>query len=374
MALVALASLALSSSACIFARVMYYGEPSLSAPTYFDSRVVPAPRPSPLRATLTEAKITLAESTRVSYRSFDDLLRENRTRAFLWIHDDQIVYERYFDRVTASTQLPSFSMSKTFASVLVGAAAIDGLVGGPADHLVDYLPELAAKPGYRDITLDHLLRMTSGLDFTEESVAGATFYYSTDLRARLYDYEVTRTPGTRYLYGSLGVQLIWSALDRRLAGKTVAQYFSERVWGPIGAEHAATWSLDSAEKGVEKLFGGFAATTRDHARIGLLFLHGGEIEGSRVVSEAWTKESLALDPVAGVLRTTDGNVRRGKYQWFWTLDGRGYFAKGYRGQYVFVVPTRNMVFVRFGDDYGDVDWTGMFLRLADSVARERASK
>jgi hypothetical protein len=60
-------------------------------------------------------------------------------------------------------------------------------------------------------------------------------------------------------------------------------------------------------------------------------------------------------------------VRRGKYQWFWTLDGRSYFAKGYRGQYVFVIPDKKMVFVRFGDEYGDVDWPSLFVQIADSL-------
>ena len=77
-------------------------------------------------------------------------------------------------------------------------------------------------------------------------------------------------------------------------------------------------------------------------------------------------ESIAPDPIAGVVHTKDGDVRRGKYQWFLTLDGRAYFAKGYRGQYVFVVPQKKMVFVRFGEGYGDVDWPALFLRIADA--------
>ena len=65
-----------------------------------------------------------------------------------------------------------------------------------------------------------------------------------------------------------------------------------------------------------------------------------------------------------MVHTSDGYVRRGKYQWFLTEDGRGYFAKGYNGQYVFVMPSQNAVFVRFGEGYGDVDWIGTFERLA----------
>ncbi len=364
--LVVTAVLAVACSSCLHGRILYFGAPTMSAPTYFPSRPVQTTRPAPLR-TASEVRVEVTASARATYASFDDLLKTNRTRAFVWIHDDAVVYERYFDRVTATTQLPSFSMSKTFAATLVGCAVADGWIGSVDDRLVSYVPELADKPGYRDVTVDHLLRMTSGIDFNEESYAGAALYYSTDLRARMYAYDVTRPPGSHYLYGSLGIQLLWDVINRRLGGKTVTQYFAERVWSPMGAAHPAAWSLDSRSSGIEKLADGFSATARDHARIGLLYLHGGTMDGNRVLASDWVRDSLTPDPVAGIVQTTDGNVRRGKYQWFLTLDGRAYFAKGYRGQYVFVVPDRRMVFVRFGDDYGDIDWTGLFVRLADSL-------
>jgi len=348
---------------------MYFGEPSLSSPTYFPSREVHAPSPAPLPSSATEAKIELTRSTHNTYGSFDELLAQNHTGAFLVVRDDAIVYERYFDRVTRTTQLPSFSMSKTFAAVLVGCAVRDGLFPSIDDRLVSYVPELASKRGYGDITLEQLLRMTAGINFIEDSYAGGAFYYTTDLRARMYAYDTKWPAGTHYLYGSVSMQLLWDAMSRRLGGKTVTQYFEESVWKPMGAEHAAAWSLDSPSSGIEKLFGGFSATTRDHARIGLLFLHDGVIDGRAVVPPEWIHESLVVDPVAGIVQTTDGNVKRGKYQWFWSLDERSYyFAKGYRGQYVFVIPDKHMVFVRFGDDYGDVDWPALFMQIAENLS------
>jgi len=361
--------LALACSSCLYSRIMYFGEPSLSAPTYFENREVRATSPAPLLASAAEAKIEITRSTHNTYGSFDQLLAQNHTGAFLVVRDDAVVYERYFDRVTRTTQLPSFSMSKTFAAVLVGCAVHDGLFRSIDDHLVSYVPELASKKGYGDITLEQLLRMTAGINFIEDSYAGGAFYYTTNLRARMYSYEVKWPAGTHYLYGSVSMQLLWDAMSRRLGGKTVAQYFQERVWGPMGAEYPSAWSLDSSSSGIEKLFGGFSATTRDHARIGLLFLHDGVLDGREVVPPEWIHESLVVDPVAGIVQTTDGNVKRGKYQWFWSLDERSYyFAKGYRGQYVFVIPDKHMVFVRFGDDYGDVDWPALFMQIADSLA------
>jgi CubicO group peptidase (beta-lactamase class C family) len=370
-AIVALCGLA--NAGCVYTRIVYYGVPSLSAIDDFDRRVVHRPsNPTPLATAPTESVFSLVPSERRRYHTFDGMLEANDTRAFVALRDDRIVYERYFDGITATTLLPDFSVSKTFAALLVGRAIADHLLGPVDTPLVRYVPDVASRPGYASITIDELLRMTSGIDFADQSVAGAVLYYTTDLPDETYSFDVSQTPGTHYRYGSVGTQILWDVLHRRLRGETVSGYFERTVWGPLGAEHDAVWSLDSASSGVEKFFGGFNATARDHARLGLLFLHGGILEGRRVVPETWVDESLAYDPVAGPVYTTDGWVHRGKYEWFRTVDGRAYFAKGYRGQYVFVVPDAHMVFVRFGEGYGDVDWCSLFLRLADETATRLA--
>jgi CubicO group peptidase (beta-lactamase class C family) len=360
--------LALQCTSCLFSRILYYNLPSLSAPSYFEDRVVRASsRPAPFARRPAPASFPMRRSRGASHRSFEALLAENDTRAFLVLHHDVIVYERYFGAVTAETRLPSFSMSKTFAAVLLGCAAADGLIDGAQQRLVEFVPGLARRPGYADITLEHLLRMTSGIDFAEESPAGAMFYYSTDLRARARAYDVRWPPGQHYQYGSINAQLLWEVLHRRLGRRTVAGYFEERLWDALGAERPAAWGLDSAANGVEKLSAGLSATARDYARLGVLFQHRGRFQTRPVISEDWVAESLALDEVSGVVHTSDGAVRRGRYQWFWTLDGCCYFAKGYHGQYVFVDRDRDVVVVRFGEGYGDVDWTALFGGVAASV-------
>jgi CubicO group peptidase (beta-lactamase class C family) len=353
---------------CGYARIVYFGTPSLAAPTYFDNRIVHASStPLALPIGSPEATLRLTASEHARYRSFDELLAAQHTRAFLVIHDDVIVFERYFHGFSAASELPAFSMSKTFAAVLVGRAVSQGLLPSLADPVTDYIPELVHEPRYGEVTLEQLLRMTSGIDFDEESLDGAQFYYATDLRELMYSYDVEKQPGTHYQYGSVNMQLLWDVLHRRLGGDTVSHYFEQQVWGPLGAERSASWSLDSRASGVEKFFGGFNATLRDYSRLGLLFLHGGTLAGRRILPRGWVARALSADPVAGLVHTSDGWVRRGKYQWFWTRDGRGYFAKGYRGQYVFVAPQEHVVFVRFGEGYGDVNWTSLFLRLAGDL-------
>lgn len=364
--ILAIAALVLTlCSSCVYARILYFNVPSLAAPTHFASRTVRAsPHPQPLRSAAREPPLLLGGDRRARFGSLDALLATTRTRAFLVLLDDTIVYERYSGGVGAQTPLPCFSMSKTLAALMVGCAVDDGLIASTARPLVEFVPELGAKAGYRDVTLEHLLRMSSGIDFAEASMSGAALYYTTDLRTQMYAYDVRWTPGTRYLYGGVGIQLLWDVLDRRLQGRTVSQYFEQRVWDRLGAESDASWSLDSEQSGIEKLFGGFNATARDFARLGLLFVHGGMAGGRRVVSHDWIVRSLEPDPVAGTVKTSEGEVRRGKYQWFLTMDGCCYFAKGYEGQYVYVHAAKDLVFVRFGEEYGGVDWPGLFAELA----------
>jgi CubicO group peptidase (beta-lactamase class C family) len=357
----------LSCSGCLYGRIVYFNSPTLDAPSYFDNRTVRAPTPRPLPKCWHQATFPLTPAERARYRSFDELIETQGTRAFLVIRDDTIVYERYFGGVSPTTELPAFSMSKTFAAVLVLRAVSEGLLPSVDQSVVTYIPELAKKERYEDVTLERLLRMTSGIEFDEASLAGPTFYYSTDLRGLMYAYDVEWTPGEHYLYGSINVQLLWDVLHRRLGGETVSHYFEKELWGPLGAEMPASWSLDSSSSGIEKFFGGFNATARDQARLGLLFLHRGTLNGKTILPREWVERSLAADPVAGLVHTTDGWVKRGRYQWFLTRDGRAYFAKGYNGQYVFVDPAKHAVFVRFGEGYGDVDWPSLFMRVADNL-------
>jgi len=171
--------------------------------------------------------------------------------------------------------------------------------------------------------------------------------------------------GQRFLYRSAETDVLGWVCERA-AGKPMAELISTLIWQPLGAEQPASWSLDSESSGIEKFFGGFNATARDQARLGLLFLHGGSLNGREILPRTWVERALTPDPVAGWVHTSDGWVRRAMYQWFLTRDGRAYFAKGYHGQYVFVVPARHALFVRFGEGYGGLDWPALFLRLADS--------
>jgi CubicO group peptidase (beta-lactamase class C family) len=308
-------------------------------------------------------------------RTFDEFLRETDTLSFLVVDDDELVYERYLDGAVPDARQTSFSVAKSFVSTLVGIAIDEGLIGSVEDPVTDYVPELAKRdPRFARITLRHLLTMTSGLRCEEQSLPlpwgdDVDTYYGTDLRdLALSETEIVNPPGGGWLYNNYNPLLLGLVLERA-TGMSVSQYMATRLWQPLGAEADATWSLDSQDSGFEKMESGLNATPADYARFGLLFLHDGEWNGTRIVSKDWVREATTTD-------TSDASPGdyyfADNYQCFWWIDtmrpGR-FYGLGNFGQYIYVAPDAGTVIVRNGADWGvDNDtWVGLFRDIADRL-------
>ena len=303
---------------------------------------------------------------------FDDHLRATGTLALLVVHDDRLVYERYFDGSDRRTRQTSFSVAKSFVSTLVGIAIEEGLIGSVDDPITDDIPELAERdPRYERITLGHLMTMSSGLRYEEQSIPVLPWgddietYYGVDLReAALESTEIVGTPGLEFIYNNYNPLLLGLVLERA-TGMTVSRYMATRLWQPLGAEGDATWSLDSESSGFEKMESGLNATPVDFARFGQLFLHGGRWNDTRLVSEDWVRAATGAD-----VRTDPAS----HYQYFWWVDlerpGR-FYALGNFGQYIYVAPDADTVIVRLGRDWGaeNQTWLATFRDVADELAR-----
>lgn len=333
----------------------------------FPSRVIPAGETvSPLPA---GEEVDLGPSPLGGASGFDGFLRRTDTRAFLVVHDDRLVYERYLGGSDRHTLHTTWSVAKSVLSTLVGIAVEDGLIGGVDDPVTEYVPELLeSDPRFDRITLRHLLTMSSGMrywdtDFPWPFADDSYTYYDPDLReTALEKSEVEQPPGEEFHYNNYNPLLLGLVLER-VTGLSVAEFASTRLWQPLGAERDATWSLDSEDSGFEKMESGVNATAADYARFGLAFLHGGEWGGKRIVSEDWVREATDLDTV------TDPADR---YQYFWWVDverpGR-FYALGNLGQYIYVAPDADTVIVRTANDWGiDNDaWLGVLRGMADRL-------
>ncbi|SEK66436.1 serine hydrolase domain-containing protein [Parapedobacter koreensis] len=291
--------------------------------------------------------------------AFDDFLQQTESVAFLVIRNDSILYERYFDDYDQASIVPSFSMAKSVLSMLIGCAIEDGLIGAVQDPVSRYVPEMA-KNGFDKVTIEHLLQMTSGLQFNEgySNPFGevATFYYGRRLRKATTKLKLETEPGTRFAYASGNSQVLGLVLDRALGDKTITQYLDEKIWQPIGMEYDATWSIDRKKEGLEKTFCCLNARARDFAKLGRLYLHHGNWEGKQLVPADWVRQSTKVD-------STAGSNKRYQYQWWLPTFQGDFLAQGILGQYIYVNPAKNLIIVRLGHKV-KANWFNVFINLA----------
>jgi CubicO group peptidase (beta-lactamase class C family) len=275
-------------------------------------------------------------------------LEEFKSLAFLVIKNDSILYEEYWDEGAKGSITNSFSMAKTFVSVLVGIAIGEGKIKNVDQAVADFIPEYKVGKNAK-LTIKHLLTMSSGIDFDEDYVSPFAYpakaYYGTDIRSLTMKYKLVETPGKVFKYLSGNTELLAFVLEKA-TGKSISEYASEKLWMPIGASKSAFWSLDH-ENGVEKAYCCFNSNARDFARIGALYMHGGNCNGQQIVPEEYVKNSII--PANLVDEENKPNNRYG-YSW-WMLDYKGmhiYYARGILGQYVVAIPDKNILMVRLG--------------------------
>lgn len=301
----------------------------------------------------------------------DQLMEATNTQALIVIEDDLVVFERYANGAERDTMLTSFSVAKSFDSALVGIAIDEGFIGSVDDPITDYLPELAEDDiRLSAITIAHLLSMSSGLEY--EEMRWGLFNgddplttYHPDQRSVALDAatRVVDEPGQYFRYNKYHPQLLGMVLERT-TGLSITQYMQTRLWDPVGMEFDGEWALDSEGSGFEKMEAGLNARAIDYAKLGSLYLAGGEWNGSRIVSDTWVQASVG----PGTTRDRSNYYRDdfgqwihqdgdGWYGYFWYGRSRSgsepdFFAEGDHGQFIYVSPAADTVIVRVGTEFG----------------------
>ena len=349
------------------ARAMWWRDADVGDQFRFPSRAIPAGvEPSPLPSGTELDLSSIAAPTR---GSVEELLGDTDTLAFLVVHDDTLVAERYLADAQRETLQTSFSVAKSFLSTLVGIAIDDGAIHSVTDPVTEYVPELAQRDTRFDqITLQGLLTMSSGIRYEEQSLPlpwgdDVNTYYATDLRdLALNGTQIERAPGQEWHYDNYNPLLLGLVLERA-TGMSVSAYMATRLWQPLGAEFDATWSLDSQDSGFEKMESGLNAAPVDYARFGELFLRGGRWNGTEIVSRHWVREATAADS------TTDPAPHYGYFWWIDTARPGRFYALGNLGQYIYVAPDADTVIVRLGSDWGVSNgaWIATFRGIADDL-------
>jgi len=279
------------------------------------------------------------------------------TRALLIVHRGVLVTERYAPGFDADRRFLSQSVAKTVLGALAGVAVREGKVALDAPAPVAAWRD-DADPR-RAITVRNLLQMTDGLDFNEayfnpltSDVLPMLFGNQRhDMAAYAASRPPAETPGTRWAYSS-GTANLLSGILRDAVGGTRESYLAfmkAGLFDPIGMASAEP-EFDASGTFVGSSW--LHATARDWARFGLLMLRGGVWDGRQVLPAGWV--DFMRTPQAGGVYGAMTWVNPGKR--LSTMPADTFIASGHRGQVIAMVPSKDLVIVRFGrTGYGDYD-------------------
>jgi CubicO group peptidase (beta-lactamase class C family) len=262
-----------------------------------------------------------------------------RLKSLLVSHRGSLVLERYFNGARAAQPANIKSASKSVIAALVGIAIAKGHIKHADQPIADYFPELAKDPDpkKRAITIEDLITMRSGLESTSGRQYGA-WVQSRNWVRYVLSQPLVDEPGTRVEYSTGSTHLL-SAILTKATKKSTWQFAQEELAKPLGFT-LAQWPQDP--QGI--YFGGneMLMTARQMIRFGEVYENGGRIGDRQVVPREWVTK--ADDAVGRSRWGSDREYGHG----FWIRDfGRykSFYAWGYGGQFIFVVPDLDLVVV-----------------------------
>ncbi len=293
------------------------------------------------------------------------LLEATSTDGFMVLKHNRIVAEIYLNGMTERTLHLSQSVAKSVTASVAGSLIGRGLLD-PAAPVTQYLPELAST-AYDGATVRHLLDMTSGVRFGEEYTDRFSDIGMTDVASGWKPIPGKKPPGgdwpaslwaqiltlktkeaehgSRFRYRSIETDVLAFCMERA-SGKRLAPLVSEHLWQPMGADESACFTVDRS--GYALADGGFNATLRDYARVGLVHLNMGSFNGRSILPAEWITD---IRRGAHGLMNTDGQelFPNGVYRnQFWIEDKskETVMARGVFGQLIYIAPEHDMVVVK----------------------------
>ncbi|MCC4212123.1 serine hydrolase domain-containing protein [Leeuwenhoekiella parthenopeia] len=272
--------------------------------------------------------------------------------AFLVIKNDSIVFENYYDGFGQTSKSNSFSMAKSYVSALLGKAIMQGHIKSLEQPVGDFIPEYATGTAAL-MTVGDLASMASGLNWDESYYSPFSVttraYFDDNLDPVMRNLGMKGEPGQGFTYLSGNTQLLAMVLEKA-TGKKLADYLSESLWKPIGAQEDALWQLDSEDGGLVKAYCCIASNARDFARLGKLYKDFGKWNGRQLLDSAFVAESI------------QPRFEGEPYGYgFWLMDYKGkdvFMMRGHLGQYVMVLPEDDLIVVRLGHSHGPLAENG----------------
>lgn len=297
--------------------------------------------------------------------TWSESLQQNYADGIIILHKGKVVYERYFENLTAEGVHALMSVSKSFTGTLAAILVAEGKLD-PTKMVSYYLPELASS-GFGDATVREVMDMTTAIRYSEEytdpnaevwafSVAGnAMLEHPAGTPQGYHDYLRTvrkeGTHGEKFGYRTVNTDVLgW--IVWKVSGKSVAEQVQERFWQQMGMEQDAYYQVDS--QGVPFAGGGLNAALRDLARFGQMMLQEGRWQGRQIVP-AEVVEDIRHGSNIGPFAASDyGKKLPGwSYRNMWWVSNNAdgaYMARGVHGQAIYIDPKARMVIVRLASN------------------------
>lgn len=253
------------------------------------------------------------------------------------VRQGYVVFERYYQNFYAEFDFEVASITKSITSMLVGIALEQGYIASLDQPVIDFFPEYADR-GFDSrtprITLRHLLAMTSGYDWSE--AFGWRWPRDGSWMAFALGMPTADEPGAVFTYNTPAAHVL-SGVITRATGMSLAEYAQAVLFAPLGIA-PPEWSTDP--EGYSTGAHALNLRTRDVAKLGYLVLNRGRWDGRQVVPAAWIGESTRQQSAGGFPQDAPYG-----YLWWVAPSYGATFAAGYGGQYLYIVPSLDLVVV-----------------------------
>jgi CubicO group peptidase (beta-lactamase class C family) len=258
--------------------------------------------------------------------------------SFLLIRDSYLVTEAYFAPYSREVSHPLYSCTKSFTSALIGIALDEGRIKGIDQKIFDFFDPTQVKDldtGKQEITIAHLLTMTSGLKPTPSF----PLYQYAEPIPFVLNLPMIHAPGEEFAYNSAALHLL-PAILRQTTGIEVLTYANTKLFTPLGIADVR-WDADST--GLNMGGTGLSLRPCDLAKFGYLYLRHGLWNGQQIISQEWIDLSTQKHvETAGKMNAAENDG----YGYLWWMNGfDGYAAHGFGGQYLFVMPALDLIVV-----------------------------
>jgi CubicO group peptidase (beta-lactamase class C family) len=259
------------------------------------------------------------------------------------VKDGYIVFERNYNGYSLDQRPHIWSVNKSVTNIAVGFALQEGIIGSLEQTLGDLIPyriPADADPRVWNVTIEQLLTMTSGWAW-DGRINFSRTHETDDIDAMLRR-PMQCDPGTCFEYDS-GCSNLLAFVIEELTGQTMEDYLQPRLFEPLGiAQPYWVVTEDDTNRGG----GGLHLNTREMAKIGYLYLNGGQWDGRQIISRKWVERSTHTQS-SGVGFLSGVNIGHGPYGYHWWIQEPAgwpaFSAQGYGGQLIYVVPGLDLV-------------------------------